>query len=378
MKDRIYVCHTYYHVYVACLKELNLERAKRGNATLVMSTMSNDFGDLKERAIGCGLFEAVYMFEEKEDVNFPEIMKYHVDRGNLLLNLLTRIRYTKLLGKAQEPYVPVDFKEYKDIYVFCDSDPIGYYLSYKKIHYHALEDGLDCISTYDTARYDNRGHFGLKAFLASLNLIFIQNGWGKYCLDMEVNDISALPYPCPKYIEKSRQKLADALSKEDQALLVRLFIANIEEIQEKLATGKDNVLLLTEPLCELPVRERIFRDCIDLYGQVKGAESVVLIKPHPRDLLDYEEKFSEHIILDRKFPMEVLNYIEGLTFRRVISVFTVVGNIRFAEEIVYLGEDFMDKYEDPKLHRQNEVISSARTNPSGKSCSHEFDRQMKF
>ena len=134
MKDRIYVCHTYYHVYVACLKELNLEREKRGNATLVMSTMSNDFGDLQERAARCGLFEAVYMFEEREDVNFPEIMKYHVDRGNLLLNLLARIRYTKLLGKAQEPYVPVDFKEYNDVYVFCDSDPIGYYLSYKKIH----------------------------------------------------------------------------------------------------------------------------------------------------------------------------------------------------------------------------------------------------
>ena len=356
MKHRIYVCHTYYHVYVACLKELNLPGEKRGKAALVMSTMSNDFGDLKERALACGLFEAVYMFEEKEDVNFPEIMKYHVDRGNLFLNLLSRIRYTKLLGRAQEPYVPVNFKEYKDIYVFCDSDPIGYYLSYKKIYYHALEDGLDCISTYDTARYDNRGHFKLKAFLASLNLIFIQNGWGKYCLDMEVNDISVLPYPCPKYIEKSRQELAEGLTKEDKALLVRLFVSNIEEIQEKLATGKENILLLTEPLCELSVRERIFRDCIDLHGQIDGAESVILIKPHPRDLLDYETLFSEHIVLDRKFPMEVLNYIDGLVFRRVISVFTVVRNIRFAEEIVYLGEDFMDRYEDPRLHRQNDDI----------------------
>lgn len=356
MKDRIYVCHTYYHVYVACLKELNLAPGKRGSATLVMSTMSNDFGDLKERALACGLFEAVYMFEEKEDMHFPEIMKYHVDRGNLFLNLLARIRYTKLLGRAQEPYVPVDFKEYGDIYVFCDSDPIGYYLSYKKIYYHALEDGLDCISTYDTARYDNRGHFKLKAFLASLNLIFIQNGWGKYCLDMEVNDISILPYPCPKYIEKSRQELTDRLTKEDRALLVRLFVANIEEIKGKMAAGRENILLLTEPLCELPVRERIFRDCIDLYGQISEKDSVVLIKPHPRDLLDYETLFSEHIVLDRKFPMEVLNYIEGLRFRRVISVFTVVRNIRFAEEIVYLGEDFMDKYEDPALHRQNEVI----------------------
>lgn len=356
MKDRIYVCHTYYHVYVACLKELNMEREKRGNATLVMSTMSNDFGDLKERAEVCGLFEAVYMFDEKEDVCFPEIMKYHVDRGNLFLNLLARIRYTKLLGKAQEPYVPVDFKEYQDVYVFCDSDPIGYYLSYKKIPYHALEDGLDCISTYDTARYDNRGHFKLKAFLASLNLIFIQNGWAKYCLDMEVNDISILPYPCPKYIEKPRSELTKRLTGQDKALLVELFIANIEAIRKKLAVGGAQILLLTEPLCALDVRERIFRDCIEQYGCIEGEETVVLIKPHPRDLLDYEKKFPEQIVLDRKFPMEVLNFIEGLTFRRVISVFTVVHSIRFAEEIVYLGEDFMDHYEDPRLHRQNEEI----------------------
>ena len=61
-------------------------------------------------------------------------------------------------------------------------------------------------------------------------------------------------------------------------------------------------------------------------------------------------------VLDGKFPMEVLNYIPGLKFRRVISVFTVVHAIQFAEEIVYLGEDFMDRYEEPEKHRQNEMI----------------------
>ncbi len=357
MKDRIYVCHTYYHVYVACLKELNLPEEDRGKASLVLSTMSNDFGDLKNRAEKCGLFEAVYMFEEKEDVNFPEVMKYHTDRGNLFLNMLARIKYTKLLGKVQENYVPVDFKQYRDIYVFCDSDPIGYYLSYRKIRYHALEDGLDCISTYDTARYDNRGHFKLKAFLASLNLIFIQNGWAKYCLDMEVNDISVLPFPCPKYKEKPRRELAEGLDEAGKDILVHLFIADMDEIQKKLeAGGPDKILLLTEPLCELDVRERIFRDCIRQYGKIDGEDPVVLIKPHPRDVLDYCKVFPEYIVLDGKFPMEVLNYIPGLRFRRVISVFTVVHAIRFAEEIVYLGEDFMDRYEQPELHRQNELI----------------------
>lgn len=357
MKDRIYVCHTYYHVYVACLKELNLPERDRGNASLVLSTMSNDFGDLKSRAEACGLFEAVYMFEEKEDVNFPEVMEYHADRENLFLNMLARMKYTKLLGKMQQPYVPVDFKQYKDIYVFCDSDPIGYYLSYKKIRYHALEDGLDCISTYDTARYDNRGHFKLKAFLASLNLIFIQNGWAKYCVDMEVNDISVLPYPCPKYTEKPRKELTEALDRKGKDILVNLFIADMEEIKKKLERGgKNKILLLTEPLCAPDVRERIFRDCIEQYGRIDGEESVVLIKPHPRDVLDYRKLFPENIVLDGKFPMEVLNYIPDLRFRRVISVFTVVHAIRFAEEIIYLGEDFMDQYEAPEMHRQNELI----------------------
>lgn len=358
MKNRVYVCHTYYHVYVACLKELGLPKEERKNADLVLSTMSNDFGDLRSRALKCGLFENVYMFDEKEDVTFPEVMKYHTDRGNLLLNMLARMKYTKLLGKMQQDYVPVDFKKYGDVYVFCDSDPIGYYLSYKKIPYHALEDGLDCLSTYDTARYDNRGHFGLKAFLAARNLIFIQNGWAKYCLDMEVNDLSVLPYPCPKYIEKPRKDLVDRLNEEGKDILVRLFIADMDEIMEKIGAGdkKNKILLLTEPLCELEVRERIFRDCIEMYGKINGEESVVLIKPHPRDALDYRKVFPEYIVLDGKFPMEVLNFIPNLKFRRVISVFTVVHAIRFAEEIVYLGEDFMDNYEDPKLHRQNEMI----------------------
>ena len=356
-KERIYVCHTYYHAYVACLKELALPVEKRGNAALVLSTMSNDFGNLKERAEKSGLFEEVFMFDEKEDSFFPELAKYHKDRGNILLNMLARIKYTKLLGKLQEPYVPVDFKEYQDVYVFCDSDPIGYYLSYKKIYYHALEDGLNCIQYYDTARYDNRGHFELKAWMAARNLIFIQNGYGKYCLDMEINDLSVVPYPCKKYVEQSRAALVERLTEGDKDILIHMFIQNMDELQDKLNCGaKNKVLVLSEPLCDLTVRKQIFSDLIREYGAVDGEESQVLIKPHPRDVLNYEEIFPQHIVLDGKFPMEILNFIPGLRFRRVLTIFTVPNGIQFADEVMFLGEDFMDRYEDPALHRQNEQI----------------------
>lgn len=362
-KKRIYICHTYYHVYIACLKELNLpvrgEAAVRGQASLLLSSLSNDFGTLQQRAVESGLFEEVLSYGEKEENFFPELAPYHRDKGNLLLNMLSRMKFTRLMGKLQAPFVPVNLREYEDIYVFCDSDPIGYYLNVHKIYYHALEDGLDCIRYYDTARYDNRGHFKLKAWMAARNLIFIQNGYAKYCLDMEVNDVSVLEYPCPKYIEKPRKELTEKLGKEEKEILVSIFIENKEKLKELLAFDKADrpkVLVLSEPLCDLETRKRIFMDIIEEYGTVRGERARILIKPHPRDVLDYQELFPEHLVLDGKFPMEILNYVDSLVFDRVVTVFTVPTAIAFAKEKIFLGEDFMDRYEAPEIHRQNEQI----------------------
>lgn len=302
-----------------------------------------------------GLFEAVFMFEEKEEHAFPQLARYHEDHGNLVFNLFSRMIFTKLYGKLQQPYVPVDFKKYQDIYVFCDSDPIGYYLNYKKIHYHAVEDGLDCICYYDTARYDNRGHFGLKAFLAAHNLIFIQNGYSKYCVDMEVNNTSILKYPCSKYIEQPREAMVRRLTQDDKNTILRIFMEDLDTLMTQLTTGahhEHKVLVLTEPLCELPVREQIFRDIVAKYGK----DAQVILKPHPRDVLDYHKLFPDDIVLDGKFPMEILNFIEGLEFDQVVSVYTVPDSIHFAKEKVFLGDDFMDLYEDPLKHRFNEQI----------------------
>lgn len=356
-KDRIYVCHTYYHVYVTFLKELKL-RAEGGacGATLVLSTMSNNFENLKERVESTGLFEEVITFEEKREDYFPELAKWRKGTGNFLGNLWYRIQFTKRYAKLEAPFIPVDFREYKDIYVYCDSDPIGYYLNQNKIYYHALEDGLNCLKNFDAARYDNRGHFGLKVFLSQkLNLIFVQNGYGKYCLDMEVNDISLITHPCPKYIEQSRQELADRLTAEDKDIILKAFIRDKETLQRQIEESSqvgDKILILTDPLCSLDVRERIFRDIIERYEP----EGTIFIKPHPRDVLDYRTLFSEYPQFDATVPMEMLNFFPGLRFKKVVGVLTEMKAIQFADEVVRLGEDFMDAYEDPLIHRQNEQI----------------------
>jgi len=355
MKARVYVCHTYYHALIAIVKELLLPKQEQGKATLILSRMANDFGSLDERVRKCGLFEEVLMYDEKEDFRFEELKKYREDTGNIVTNMWNRIIFTKKFGKLLAPDVPVDFKQYKDIYVFCDSDPIGYYLSYKKIPYHAIEDGLDTLKYCDQARYSNRGHFGIKAWMAAHNLIFIENGYAKYCIDMEVNDISCCPYPLPNFVEANRNEMFDKLTEEDKRLLVGLFIENMAELERQINDVPKDMpkhLVLTEPLCELSVREQLFKDVLAEY--CNGA--VAIIKPHPRDELNYKKVFPNHIVIEGKFPMEVLNYIPGVTFDKVISVCTVPGSIRFTGEVVFLGEDFLDKYEDPEIHRENELI----------------------
>lgn len=356
MKERIYVCHTYYHVYVSFLKELNLDKQKRGQATLVLSKMSTEFEKLKERVEAIGLFAQVVEFDEKRDDYFPELAKYRKDTGNLIKNLRNRIIFTRRFAKLQESFIPVDFKEYEEIFVYCDSDPIGYYLNQNRIKYHALEDGLNCLKHGDFARYDNRGHFWLKAFMSEkLNLIFIQNGYGKYCIDMEVNDISAIKYPYKKYVEVSRQALVDALTQEDKNMILKAFVRDMDKLQEQIedcaGTG-DKILILTDPLCTLDIRKQIFEDIIQMYEP----EGNVFLKPHPRDELNYREVFAQYPQFDAAMPMEMLNFFPDLRFKKVVGVFTEMKGLQFADECVRLGADFMDKYEDPAVHRQNEQI----------------------
>lgn len=352
MSKRIYICHTPYHVLISVLKELNLPTDEHGNASIILSTMSANLAPLKERLIESRIFQEVFLFDEKRDTYFEDLVDLKRNRNNIILNMIARIKYTSRLAKYTEKYVPTDLKKYDDIYVYCDADPIGTYLNKKRIHYHAMEDGLDTLRPQVLSRYSNQGAFKLKKFFSmNLNLIFICDGYSKYCIDMEVNDVSCINDTFYKYKEVKRAPLYDALTEEQEQLVIKIFVKNIDELMEKVEVckGETCVMILTEPLCTLDVRKQIFTDLINEYSQ----EGRVVLKPHPRDELNYEETFPGVLCFDGSVPMEIFRVLKGIRFKKLVSVYTQLANINFAEEKVYLGHDFMDKYEDPAVHRKN-------------------------
>ena len=77
-KSRIYVCHTFYHVYVSILKEMKKQRENTcyEKADIALSSISTNFGDLEERLRSTGIFHEVIALDEKREEFFPQLAKY--------------------------------------------------------------------------------------------------------------------------------------------------------------------------------------------------------------------------------------------------------------------------------------------------------------
>lgn len=171
---------------------------------------------------------------------------------------------------------------------------------------------------------------------------------------MEVNDVSAIAIPYHKYKEVPRSRLVANLTQQDKDLLLKVFVPDMAQL---LALIHDisvkTALILTEPLCTLPIRKQIFQDIVNRYGK----DYALIFKPHPRDELDYRTEFPEFPVIDRVVPMEMLNFIENCHIDLVVGVFTELDGLKFVDEKVRLGADFMDAYEDPSIHRFPELTA---------------------
>ena len=159
---------------------------------------------------------------------------------------------------------------------------------------------------------------------------------------------------CPRFVEVPRKPLERALTSEQKRLMIQAFIEDADELTRQLApsyAGEEFACFLTEPHpVDVEARKRVCLDVIERYCE--GCR--VLIKPHPRDGIDYGALCPDAVVLRGRFPVEVLNFFEGLHIRRAVSIVTTaMNNMDFVEEKLNLGASFWDAYEDPEKHAYN-------------------------
>lgn len=96
------------------------------------------------------------------------------------------------------------------------------------------------------------------------------------------------------------------------------------------------------------------QEVLDLYMpfiKKYGIEHIVL-KPHPRDIVDWEKLLPNIKVFKTKAPMQVLSLM-GINFQRAITIqSSAVSSMKRDTEIIYLGTDFNRKLVERYGHRQ--------------------------
>ena len=126
--DRVYICHTYYQVYISIVKEIKTPKS----ADIILADTIPDIKKLTSSLKKSKIFNKVFMFPEikLKKVFNEQKLEFKIFRGKKLLNLFER-------------NFAFNFSQYKSIYIYNDWTVFGCYLIDKKIKYHLIEDGLD-------------------------------------------------------------------------------------------------------------------------------------------------------------------------------------------------------------------------------------------
>jgi hypothetical protein len=177
--------------------------------------------------------------------------------------------------------------------------------------------------------------------------------WGTSdcCLDVEVNSLDGIKVKNEKFFEVPRKELFNQLTEEQKKMVDSIFATDKDD---KKDSGKA-VLVCTQPLytaghvsspdAQIKVYEEIVKEYV-------ANGFYVVIKPHPRDYLDYQECISKYHCgyIDKNIPSEILDYSpDGQRYYAAISVTsTSINFLDCAEKKIFKGMDFAQKIDKGK------------------------------
>lgn len=334
MKTRsIYICHTVYHLLIAIVKEIQLDR----KVDLVLCDTIPNSNELLETMIHFEVFDQVYYFSET---------KYSKDdfQKSKYLGKIGFLFSSQKIKRIIKPNFPINDAIYSEINIFNDKTYFGMFLRVHHLYYNLLEDGKDCFKLI-THNFIQPKYRNWKQILFKFAYDpFESMGASKYSRIIEVNDSEGLKFPASKLRVYRKQELFALLNESSKLAIYRLFIGekklpNIQQI--------DTVLILTQPFFDYgmvksrDVQEAIYRDIINTYCIGRR----IVIKAHPRDNFPYSDVFQNIIELDQSIPIEVLNFNSEMHFRLAITVTsTSISDLSFVDEKVYLGQNWLSRY----------------------------------
>lgn len=322
----LFVCTSYHHIMTALAKK----RCNETSMDLIVSNYSTGdeyWIDILPKLKEYKLFDNIFYFDER---------KHHPPKPTRILAtyIYEFVTEEKIIKKIKG----LDLKKYNLVYLIDDKMFPASTIIKHNIPYHLLEDTamtyqyMNKLGTSKIMKLPYRYICVFFRFLRYWHPVF---GYANCCKAIEVSSSDNLPDQLPKdkLVVVDRNKMIRDLPITDIKVLCEIFLGqySLEYLKQKT-----NMIIIFTSLYR---RGRQYADeqiriCQKLMSKFKNYKFI--IKPHPRDLTNYKEAFPDTIVLDRRFPSELLNYIDGIAVDYAISVCsTAVDTCNFAKITKY-------------------------------------------
>lgn len=327
-EKNIYFCNTYYHVLISILKTMKDKNCKSDlvvTSDIYNNNLVKDI-NLINRIKNKKIFNSVIVYDYS---------KIEIEIQESRFTAIKRFFLTNYLAIKDE----LKLKSYDKIYIFFDGSLIGHLLNVKKIKYNLLEDGMDTFKiNYLLKNHQQNKKNKIKGII-KYYLNFREFGESKYIESIEVNNADGLEFLNKKIIEYPKKKLFDSFSKNELEDVSKIFMPEL-----CLENMINSNLLITQPLFQDGYCDSIDNQ-INIYksilNEVNLKEENVIIKPHPRENIDYKKYFPNSMILLKNFPLEIL-YFYNVKFKKIISISSTSINLfENCEKKIILGWEWI-------------------------------------
>ena len=327
MKKQLFICITEYQIMIAIIKALKCDFK---TDIIICNNSLEKYEKIIDKIKKYNIFNEVIFIKDCKLKSLKNISK-------IRMFLYYIYNYFLLLYTSKK--ISVDFSIYDDIYLNIDTAFLGRVLQKKKVYYNILEDGTDCFKYYSqTIKQTKTWQFLERLFYGSS---FI--GESKYCKNIYVNDLNGINYKYGNIVEEKKSLLFKSFSRKQKNMLLDIFNCNV-----KIKMDKPYIVLITQPLYldnyldSINHQIEIYEFIIKNYCTGKK----VIIKVHPRDTANYHKYFKDCIIINDKYPIELLNFLD-IKFGSAITIFsTSIRMLECFNEKIELGFKWLDNYKN--------------------------------
>lgn len=305
MIKSIYVVSTYYHALISCTKQL----LSRKNADILCTDYIPCGRALADKIRESGLFDRAFFIGSIKEYRPHNLVDY-------------ALCYHKKNAELIEKQLTFSFYDYGEINVFHDDIWAAHYLKDRRIRYRLIEDGLDSFKIISGTKFSYMlPKKGIKTNIKKLfGIGYLFCGLDPVTCEVEVNDINGVEisgFASDKLVEVPRKTMFGSLTKTDIEVLKKIFMKDTPQFD----AGR-SAILLTQPLFVDGLVSSA-EEQIDLYKKLvkeNVSDECLVIKPHPRDTVDYLPIFPQAVIVDKNMPIEMLE-LTGMTgFAKALAV----------------------------------------------------------